>query len=86
MNLDFIKSSDSLEEKKIKNEKNIFDLCGIIFERLILKLKKIYYTNYEKIISESKKIIIEAFELRNSEFSKKIIDHIDRIMWKVNNK
>ena len=82
-NLDFIINSDSLEEKRIKNDKNIFDLCEIIFDRLILKLKKIYYSSYEKIISDSKKIIIEAFELRNSEFSKKIIDHIVKIMWKV---
>ena len=83
MNIAFIQSSDSSAAKRIKNDKNIFELCGILLEKIISKLKKVYFSNYEKIISESKKIIIEAFEVTNNEFCKKINDHVVKIMWKV---
>ena len=75
-----VKISDSSEEKKEKVCSKIYEMCQIILDKKIPKLRTAFSNNYEELECDSKKIIKEVFELSNKETMNKIIENIKTII------
>lgn len=84
MNFNEVKISDSIEEKNEKVSSKIYEMCQIILDKQIPKLKTAFSNNHEEIECDSKKIIKEVFELSNKETMNKIIENIINIIEQVN--